>query len=405
MKQAFSLHPFLVFLLVAIAIGLCSGSAPAQLAISLEKGIGDVLSSLLMLIVLGAMFGKLVAESGAAQRVSRALVNLFGTRYIHWAMMLIGFIAGVPLFYGVGFVLLVPLVFSVSQAYRLPPVFTGIPLLAALSVTHGFLPPHPSPSALVVQFGADLRLTLIYGLIVCIPAIIIAGPLFARTLKRIHSEPLAAFVVKERPDAELPSLLNSIITILLPILLLVFTELPPSLVLLAAVIYATVSLGLMQGMNMSVITQHCGSAVKDIAPVLLIIAGAGALKEVLTASGAGGQIAASLQHLAIHPLVLGWLMAAIIRICIGSATVAGLTTAGIIQPFMVASHTDPNMMVLAVGAGSLACSHVNDAGFWMFKEYFNVSIRDTLRSWTIMESIVAVTGLLGVLLLNSFIAN
>jgi Gnt-I system high-affinity gluconate transporter len=366
----------------------------------MQEGTGSILSSLLMLIVLGAMFGKIVAESGAAQRIANVLVKLFGIKRIHWAMLLIGFAAGIPLFYGVGFVLLVPLAFSVSQAYRLPPVFVGIPLLAALSVTHGFLPPHPSPAALVVQFGADLRTTLLYGIVIAIPAIILAGPLFAPFLRSIQSRPLESFMVEQRPDDQLPATWNCLLTVMLPILLLIFTSWPPSFILLIAVLFASVSLGISQGISPQQLTAHYTSAVKDIAGVLLIIAGAGALKEILSQSGLSEQIALSLQYLPVHPLVLGWLMAAIIRACIGSATVAGLTTAGIIAPFVAAGTTDPNLMVLSVGAGSLALSHVNDAGFWMFKEYFNVSIADTLRSWTVMESIVSVVGLLGVLLLN-----
>jgi len=295
-------------------------------------------------------------------------------------------------------------------------------MLAALSVTHGFLPPHPSPSALVIQFKANMGLTLLYGLLIAIPAIIIGGPLFSRTLKGIPSSPLASFIPSEIPEDALPGTLNSFFTALLPVLLLlgatVFTlgahadpamtsffalAGNPAIVMLIALIAATLTLGLFQGMKMSYIMEIYGDAIKDVAMILLIIGGSGALKQVLVDSGVSGQIAGLLKDLNMQPLFLGWLITAVIRFCVGSATVAGLTTAGIILPLMISTNTDPNLMVLAVGAGSLMFSHVNDAGFWMFKEYFNLSMKDTFKSWAAMESIVGIVGLAGVLLLNQII--
>jgi len=362
------------------------------------------------------MLGKLLAESGAAEKLAAALMRAFGPRYIQWAMVVAGFVIGIPLFYGIGFVLLVPLIFSVAYQYKLPTIYVGLPMLAALSVTHGFLPPHPSPTALVVQFEANIGLTLLYGLIVAIPTIIIAGPLFARTLKHIVAQPLQAFAATA-PATNPPGTANSFFTALLPVLLLMLATLypflqglpfqnamallgQPSIVMLLAVAYATYSLGLRLDRSMSEIMAIYGDAVKDISMILLIIGASGALKQVLTDSGASLEIAGLLQHVALPPLVLGWLMAAIIRACVGSATVAGLTTAGLIAPLLVQTHTNPNLMVLAVGAGSLMFSHVNDSGFWLFKEYFNVSVKDTLRSWSVMEALVGSVGLVGVLLLN-----
>lgn len=418
----FKVHPFLAFLLIAIVAGLSLGVPLNKIAGSVEKGIGDILSSLVILITLGAMFGKLVAVSGAAQRIATVIVDATGKKNIQWAMMTIGFIIGIPLFYGIGFVLMVPLIFSVVHKYKLPAVAIGLPMLAALSVTHGFLPPHPSPSALVVQFHANMGLTLFYGIILAIPAIIIAGPIFSSTLKKMPSSPLKAFVAAELPENELPGTLNSFFTAVLPVLLLMGTTvasfvLPagsqfaglvaflaaPSIVLIIALTYATFSLGIFQGKSMAKTMEFYTDAVKDIASILLIIAGSGALKQVLTDTGVNTQFASLLQNLHMQPLILGWLIAAIIRVCVGSATVAGLTTVGIILPVMVAAHTNPNLMVLSVGAGSLAFSHVNDSGFWLFKEYFNISVKNTFLSWSIMETIVSLVGLIGVLLLNTIL--
>jgi Gnt-I system high-affinity gluconate transporter len=267
-----------------------------------------------------------------------------------------------------------------------------------------------------------MGLTLLYGLTVAIPAVIIAGPLFSRTLKGIKSTPLEGLVASDKPEDQLPGAANSLLSSLLPVILLMLTTLlplifpgqrswkaileflgDPSIILLLAIGVATYTLGIRTGRSMKRIMHIYEEAVKDIAMILLIIGGAGALKEVFLESGVSKEIAAALQQWPVHPLVLGWLIAAIIRVCLGSATVAGLTAAGIILPLMKSSHVDPNLMVLSVGAGSLMFSHVNDGGFWLFKEYFNLSIKDTLRSWSIMETLVALIGLGGVLLLNLFI--
>ena len=412
-------NPLIAFLLVSIIAGLLLGIPFNKIISSVQKGLGDTLGSLALIIALGAMLGKLVAETGAAQKIAAVMMNAFGEKYIQWALVVTGFIIGIPLFYGVGFVLMVPLIFSVAYQYKLNAVYIGLPMLAALSVTFGFLPPHPSPTALVVQFNASLGLTLLYGLIIAVPAIVIAGPLFSKTLTKINSVPLQTFQPAVLAADELPGTASSFLSALLPvILLIVTTSIPflinvpdaikpvisffsePAVVMLVSLAVATVTLGLNQGKSMKFIMNIYTESVKDIAMILLIIGSAGSLKQVLTDSGVSNQIAAQLDSIHIHPLILAWLMATVLRICVGSATVAGLTTAGIMAPMIIQSHINPNLMVLSIGAGSLACSHVNDSGFWLFKEYFNLSIKDTFRSWTVMETIVAVVGLAGVLLLN-----
>ncbi|WP_029283602.1 gluconate:H+ symporter [Pedobacter sp. R20-19] len=420
--SAFKVNAFLAFLAVSFLAALALGLPPAKIPSMIEKGMGDVLGSLAIVIIAGAMLGKLVAESGAAQKIAKVSMDAFGPKYIQWAMVLTGFLIGIPLYYGIGFVLMVPLIFSVVYRYKLPALYIGLPMLAALSVTHGFLPPHPSPAALVIQFNADMGLTLLYGLAVSIPAIVIGGPIFSRTLKAIPATPLASFNAKDLADEDLPSGFKSFFTALLPVLLLAAASffplilnadskiLPyilfaghPSVVMLLVLVVATWLLGVSEGKKIKDIMTIYGDAIKDIALILLIIAGSGALKQVLTESGVSNQIADYLQHVKVEPLFLAWLIAAIIRFCVGSATVAGLTTAGIIVPLMEQTHTNPNLMVLAVGAGSLMFSHVNDAGFWMFKEYFGLSLKDTFKSWALMESMVGIVGLLGILLLHLII--
>jgi Gnt-I system high-affinity gluconate transporter len=416
------LNAFLALLLVSILAGLVLGIPLAKLTQSLQKGIGDTLGSLVIIISLGAMLGKLVAESGAARKISTVMMNIFGEKYIRWGLMVTGFIVGIPLFYNVGFVLMVPLIFSVVYQYKLPAVYIGLPMLASLSVTHGFLPPHPSPVALIAQLHANMGMTLLYGLMLAIPAMIIAGPLYSRTLKNITALPLKTFEGKELPADKMPGAANSFLSALLPVLLLIATSLlslavkqrpgvdqilgfiaDPSMVMLLALLVATFTLGIRCGRKVKEIMNIYAEAVKDIAMILLIIAGSGALKQVLSDSGVSNEIAVTLQGLNIHPLILGWLIASLIRVCLGSATIAGLTAAGMIAPMMAHLSVNPNLMVLAIGAGSLMFSHVNDAGFWLFKEYFNLSIKETIRSWSLMETIVSVVGLAGALILNMVI--
>lgn len=420
----FKVDAFLSFLVVSIIAGIALGIPLNKLPDSISNGVGSIMGSLTLIIVLGAMLGKLVAESGAAQKIASVMVDAFGTKHIQWGLMITGFIVGIPLFYGIGFVLLVPLIFSIVYKYKLPAVYIGLPMLAALSVTHGFLPPHPSPVALVALFKADMGLTLIYGLIVAIPAIILAGPVFSKTLKNIKSGPVTLFEQKESSAKySTPGKFTSFICATLPVFLLILvTIIPyifpdmgetasswlsfigaPAIVMLIAVIFATYFLGLRQGRSIKEVMGVYTEAVKDIAMILLIIAGSGIFKQVMEDSGISMQLAVALEKLPVHPLILGWLITAIIRGCVGSATVAALTAAGVIMPLVTQSGVDPNMMVLALGAGSLMFSHVNDAGFWMFKEYFNISLIDTFKSWSVMEAIVSIVGLGGVLILNMLI--
>ena len=414
-------NTFIAFILVSITGGLLLGLPLEKIPASIQKGIGDTLGSLLMILLFGAMIGKLVAESGAAQKISDVMLKTFGINKITWALVMTGFIVGIPLFYNVGFVLLVPLIFSIVYRVKLPAVYVGLPMLAALSTTHGLLPPHPSPAALVTQLNADMGQTLLYGIIIAIPTIILAGPVFASTLKGITTEPLQTFKPRILPDDQLPGFLNSILTCLLPVGILLVTTIfqlgengaespvllrfiaDPSMLMLLSVLYATFALGIFKGKKMGEVMTIYADSVKDVLMIILIVSGAGALKQIFVDSGVSNQLADAMNQLDLPPLLLGWLISALIRVAMGSATVAGLTTAGIIAPLVVATGTSPSLMVLAVGSGSLFFSHVNDSGFWLFKEYFNLSMKDTFRSWSVMETIVSVMGLMGVLVLEKFI--
>lgn len=411
-------NSFIAFLLVSLFAGVCLGLPLPDIAKSIQKGLGDTLGSLVVILVLGAMLGKLVASSGAAKQISGTLIDLFGLKNITWGLMLTGFVIGIPLFYNVGFVLMIPLIFSLVQQYKIPPLMAGVPMMASLSVAHGFLPPHPSPAALVAQFHANMGETLMLGILVAIPAIILAGPIFAKTLAHLPIKPLKAFAAAEIDEANLPSKTASFVAALFPVFLLVGTtiaevQLPdyplvkliadPAMVMLVAIIVATYVLGIRMGKKIEEVMNVYGEAVKDVAMILLIIAGAGTLKEILLVSGVSKEIATYLGGLPIHPLVLGWMMAAIIRVCLGSATIAGLTAAGMIYPLVASGSVNANLMVLSIGAGSLMFSHVNDTGFWLFKEYFNLTVKETLRSWSLMETIVSITGLIGVMILNQFL--
>ena len=419
----FKINAFIAFVVVSIGIGLAEGMPATAVSKAIQTGIGNILGFLVIILGFGAMLGKLVADSGAAQRISTSLIDAFGVKYIHWALVLTGFIVGIPLFYSVGFVILVPLVFTVAAINKLPLIYVGLPMLAALSVTHGYLPPHPAPSAIVQTYGADLGLTLVYGLIIAVPAIILGGPVFASTLKKYNPKPLEAFLnTKELKDEEMPGLGISIFTALLPVLLLAVTAVlklmvaetspfgqflafvgDPIIAMLITILVAIFTLGIMRGKSMQEVGKSLEEGIKGIAMILLIIAGAGALKQILVESEVSTYIAGLLQGLDVSPLILAWGIAAVIRVCVGSATVAGLTSAGIVLPLIVTTGADPNLMVLATGAGSLMFSHVNDGGFWMFKEFFNLSITDTIKTWSAMETIVSTVGLIGVLILDQII--
>ncbi|GGI27215.1 gluconate:H+ symporter [Pedobacter mendelii] len=409
------LNPMIALLFVAILTGLFLGMPATKVMGSVSNGIGSTLGSMVMVLALGAMMGKLIEDSGSAKKIVFILIKLFGQKNIQWAVLLTGLLVGIPLFYNAGFVVLIPLVFAIASATGLSKLYIGIPMAAALSVTHGFLPPHPGPVALAAIFHADLGKTLIFGLGLSIPIAIIAGIYFPRLIiKNEHSAVTGTFVIVE--EENLPSGIKSFSTALLPVLLIVagtigitFTGdyfIKPVFTFLAdptsALLIAVIITVLVQEVGISRAMESCVEGVKSIAMIILIIAAGGAFKQILVDSGVGETVKTLTSGLNLSPLFLAWLITASLRITLGSATVAALTASGIVLP-LIGTGASPELMVLAVGAGSLMFSHVNDTGFWMFKEYFNLTLKQTFKTWTMMESIVSVLGLLGVLLVNHFL--
>jgi len=406
------LDTFLSFMVVSIGLGLACGMDAHRISMAMQTGIGKILGSLVIILGLGAMLGKLVADSGAAQRIMEGLTKMVGVKGLPWGMALAGLLIGIPLFYNAGFVVVMPLIIAVGASTRLPLLYVGVPMLAALSVAHGFLPPHPSPTVISQQLHADLGKTLCYGLVAAVSAIIVAGPLFARTLKKYRPVPDPALLsVKVMEKTQLPGLGVSLLAALMPLLLLTVTTVfhnkfiefigEPNIAMLISVLFAVYVLGLRRGQKMTAVMSSLEGAFKGVAPILLIIAGSGIFVEVLQEGGVVQYIADQLKGSPLPPLILGWSIAAVIRVSVGSATVAGITAAGIMQPLLAGAR--PELMVLAIGAGSLMFSHVNDGGFWLFKQYFNLSMGQTFKTWSIMETIVSVTGLLAVLAMNQFL--
>ena len=417
------INSFLSFVIVSLIVGLAEGMNLNSAVVSLENGIGSTMGSLVLILGFGSMLGKLVSESGAAQRITSHLIEAFGIKHIQMAMMLTGFIVGISLFFDVGFFIMIPLVFTVAASTGLPLLYVGLPILAALSVTHGFLPPHPAPTAIVTLFHADLGKTLIYGIIAAVPAIIVSGPILSKILSRIEAKPLQEFLnQKVMTDEEMPGFWVSFFSSLLPVLLISVSTVAgflhseengvrkilgyignPVIAMLIAVLFSIYTLGLARGRKITDIMNSLAHSVTTITMIMLLIAGAGALKQVLVDSGVSNYIGELLSKSSLSPLFLGWLIATILRFCVGSATVAGITTAGIVLPLVTGGSVNPELMVIAIGSGSLMFGHVNDGGFWLFKEYFNLSIKDTLKTWSVMETSIGISGLLGVMALSLFV--
>ena len=417
------MNVFIALLLVSLGIGLSIGMSPLQVMASIEKGVGSTLGSLALILGLGAMLGSLIAESGAALVISNRLINLFGVRHLPWAMMLTGFIIGIPMFYSVAFLVVIPIIFAVSQSSKVPLLYAGIPIIAALSVTHGFLPPHPAPAAIVEFYKADMELTLLYGFVLAVPTVILSGVVFGSTFKNFPGElPPNLFKTTQTLPQKPPAFGTAVLSAVTPVVFMGLSALAkmwlpeknmlgqvlqflgdPVISMLIAVLFATWSLGVKSGKSLRAVMEQITDAVKPIAMILLIIAAGGAFKQVLIDSGTSNYVVDLMKGIHFPPLVMAWSIAAVLRIVLGSATVAALTAAGIVQPLVASGGVNAELLVLATGAGSLTCSQVNDTGFWLFKEYFNLSVADTLRSWTVMETIVSVVGLGGCLLLDQFV--
>ena len=415
--------PFLSLLIVAIVAGLLLGLKPEDLVKSIEKGVGSTLGGLALIICLGAILGKILEQSGAAEKISSTLINSFGKKNIQWAILLTGFLIGIPLYYNAGFIILVPLVFTLARKTGLPLLYIAVPMAAALSTTHCFLPPHPGPVVLVNAFKANMGKVLMYGIIIAIPAVIIAGPLLGKFLQKIKIGTANLYSTEEiNTDKKLPAAVPSFAIALLPVFLITLAVIAANflpagsviqklflflgdstIALLLSVLLAIYFLGIRSGKSMEAMMKLLAEAISGIAMILLIITAGGIFKQVLIDSGTGNYIASFSSKWQMPPLLFGWLVTALLRVMIGSATVAGITAAGVVSPLVLSGVVSPELMVLAVGSGSVFGSHINDSGFWMFKEFFNLSLKQTFLSWTVMETVISIIGLIAVLILDMFI--
>jgi len=413
-------HPFFSLLLVAIFTGICLGMSPEAILTSIEKGVGSTLGGLALILCLGAALGKILELSGAAEQIAATLIRAFGIRYIQWAMLITGLLVGLPMYYNAGFIILVPLVCAVGKKTGLPLLYILLPMAASLSTTHCFLPPHPGPVVLVKAFGADMGKTLVMGMLITIPAIMVAGIWLGKKLQTIQIPIPELFTSTTVPEEDRPAPIPSFVIALLPIALITCSVIiqpigfahykwigwirfmgDSNIALLISVMLALYFLGIQQKKSIATLMNWMNAGITGIAMILLIITAGGVFKQVLIDSGTGNYVVAISEQMHMPPILFAWVITAILRITLGSATVAGLTAAGLVAPLVAGGQIAPEIMVLAVGAGSVFGSHINDSGFWMFKEFFQLTLRQTFLSWTLMETIISIMGLLGVLLLQS----
>jgi GntP family gluconate:H+ symporter len=428
----FRLHPFLGLMLVAVAIGFHSGMKLPLIAKTFQEGVGNTLGFLGVVVGLGMMLGKMLSESGGAHVIAQNFIRLLGRRRLPWAMLAVAFVVGVPVLFSVGLILLVPIVYAVAHETKTPLLRVAIPLMSGLSVSQGFLPPHPGPMLAIEQVGADIGKTLLYGALIGIPTAIIAGPLFTSLVikngrgEKNHSDgalDLSARASSRLAADQLPGFGLTLLTILLPVLLMLLSSLAdlclskenrlrdwanfigsPAIAMLLAVLLSIYSFGFWRGFGAKQILKFLEESLGPSAAILLIVGAGGGLSKMLERGGVGGSIAHLVEHAHVSPLLLGWLVAASIRVAVGSATVAITMASAIMAP--VAANTpgiSRELLVLAMGAGSLFLSHVNDGGFWLVKESLNLTVPQTLKTWTLLETCIGLVGLGLVLLLAQFV--
>lgn len=428
MITKFKIHPFVTLMVVSVFLGVVAGMPFTKIVDSIQAGMGNTLGFIAIVLGLGTMLGKMLEESGGAERVAKTLINAFGQKNVHWAMMFVAFIVGIPVFFQVGFVLLIPLVFTIAKETGISLLKVGLPLVAGLSVVHGLVPPHPAAMAAVDIFKADVGKTIIYSIIVGLPTAIIAGPLFANFISdRMEvvkvPDAFAHQIKAGRQDHEMPGFGVTVLTIMMPVILMCLGTIAdltmaktstsymllkfigsPFMSLLLALLFSFFTFGFARNFNLEKIGKFCDSSLPAMASILMVIGAGGAFNKVLLDSGVGGEIAKMASSMQVNPIILAWSIAAMIRVATGSATVSMMTAAGIVAP-LVASNTSVSreIIVLAVGSGSLILSHVNDAGFWIVKEYFGMSVTQTLKTWTVLETIIAVAALVFILILSNFV--
>ncbi len=427
------MNPFVALIVTAIGTGIAAGMPlfttedHPGIIDSIKTGMGNTLGFLAVVLALGTMLGKMMAESGGAERIARTLIRLFGEKNVHWAMMFVAFFVGIPVFFQVGFVLLIPLVFTIARQTGVSLIKIGVPLVAGLSVVHGLVPPHPAAMAAVGIFNADVGRTILYSIIVGLPTAILAGPLYGKWIgNRIHKtvpKEMGDQLTENGDTKNLPGFFNTLFTILVPVFLMLIASIAdlalekdtilfqackfvgdPIVALLIATIYSFFSLGFFRGMSRESILKFTNDCLAPTATILLVIGAGGAFNRVLLDSGIGDYIAEIATASHISPILLGWGIAAMIRVATGSATVSMMTAAGIVAPIAaIVPGVNVELLVLATGAGSLILSHVNDSGFWLIKEYFGMTVKETLMTWTALETIISVAALAFILVLDIFV--
>ncbi|MGB7963105.1 MAG: GntP family permease [Propionicimonas sp.] len=413
------LNAFVALTIAGLALGIAAGMPLDKVAVSFQTGMGNTLGFLATVLGLGTILGKMLEVSGGAQRLAQTLIKSFGERNAHWAMMVVAFICGIPVFFQVGFVLLIPVMFSIAKQAKMSLIKIGVPVVAALITVHAMVPPHPAALAVVNQLGADIGTVILLSLLVGIPAAIIAGPIYGSFIStRATANPPANLTIDEViPEEKLPGFGITLFTILLPMLIMVSKTIVdlvspkeavyrgfvafvgnPITALLISALFAYWSLGLARGMNMTQIGKITEECFKPIASILLIIGAGGAFNQVLQDSGIGKVLGEVLTGLNMSPVLMAWLIAIIMRFAVGSTTVAMITSAGIVLPLLsTMPGVSPAILCLAIGAGGIGLSHVNDSGFWIVKEYFGMSLTDTFKTWTASTTIASVVALAGTL--------
>ncbi|MED3726006.1 2-keto-3-deoxygluconate permease [Priestia filamentosa] len=422
--SVFKWHAFISLLVASLFLAITSGLSLDKIVTSYESGVGSVLGHLVGILALGTILGKMMAESGAGMRVADFFIRSFGRKKLPWAMLISGFVIGIPVFFEVGIIILIPLVISIYKTTKQNILLIALPVIAGLSIVHGIVPPHPGAMTAIGIYNADLGKVLIYALIIAIPAAIVAGPVFAKWVhKRVIPEKEPELIRINTSSSSLPSTGVSFFVILLPILLMVLSVVAPTIealpkfviqalefignplvALLLACFAAFYLLGFRQGMDKNMVKKLTEDAVLPVCSIILIVGAGGGFKQILIDSGVGESIAQMAEHLSLSPIVLAFLVAGLIRIATGSATVALTTAAGIVSP-VVANMTGVNLelLVIATGAGSLMFSHVNDAGFWLVKEYLGLTVKETFKTWTVLETLLSFIAFAGVLIFDIFV--
>ena len=421
----FKWHAFISLTVAGLFLAIMSGLGLDKIVAAYETGVGGTLGHLVGILALGTILGKMLSESGAGLQIANFFIKVFGEKKLPWAMFLSGFVIGIPVFFEVGILILLPLVISIQKASKQNILLIGLPAIAGLSIVHGLVPPHPGAIAAIGLYGANLGKVLLYSLIIAIPAGIIGGPLFAKYInKRVVpvGEPELVRVDDNKDKKSLPSVGVAFLTILMPVILMVLgTAAPylpvpagfekflvfigsPIIALLISCFFAFYFLGFRQGIDKNAIKNFTEECILPVGSILLIIGAGGGFKQILIESGVAKVIASMSEGMSLSPLVLAFLIAGLIRIATGSATVSLTTAAGIVAPIVAnMSGVNLELLVIATGAGSLMLSHVNDAGFWMVKEYLGLSIQETFKTWTVLETILSFIAFAGALILNIFV--